>query len=231
MTIYWLLSEWIASNAWSVFSFAVIFISICESYAILSMSEVNLQNWIYFAVASSIISIVTIIGNIIIIIAFIKVRSLRRKPSNALILALSVTDLLFGIYEFVFKAVPYYFHNGNPFDQAGCIVKVAFLNLYPIGNLLLVAISIDRVLLVSLPYPRYVKTLTFFRVRMIVLVCYSIGLVAAIIELSLWNFAITNCTAEINFKIFCRSPPRCLNGLYLYTTLYWISFRFSWLEF
>ena len=200
------------------------FPSICESYAILTMSEINHQNRIYFAVASSIINIVTIIGNILIIIAFIKVRSLRRKPSNALILALSITDLLFGIYELVFYAVPYYFYNGNPFGKSGCIVTVAFNNLYPISNLLLVAISIDRVLLVSLPYPKYVKTLTLFRVRMAVLACYLIGLVTAVIELSIWNLAIRKSAEEINSAIFCKSPARHLEW---FASIYFVALGFG----
>ena len=91
-----------------------------------------------------------------------------------------------------------------------CIIITAFNNLYLISNLLLVAISIDRVLLVSLPYPKYVKTITVFRVRIAILVCYSIGLVAAVIEVSLWNFAVRISAVEIDFKMLCRSPPRYL---------------------
>ena len=169
-------------------------------------------NRILFAAASSVISLVTIIGNILIITAFVQVRSLKRKPSNVLILALSITDLLFGIYEYMFYALPYYFYHGNPFDQTGCILNTALNELFMIGNLLLVAISIDRVLLVSLPYPKYTKTLTLFRVRMTILACYSIGLVAAIIEVGLWDYALRKqaSAAEINFKMFCKSPTRRL---------------------
>ena len=53
--------------------------------------------------------------------------------------------------------------NRNPFDEAGCIVKVVFINLYPIGNLLLVPISIDGVLLVSLPESKICLDIDFIK--------------------------------------------------------------------
>lgn len=93
-------------------------------------SLINHSNRILFAAASSVISLLTIIGNVLVIAAFVKVRSLKRKPSKVLILALSVTDLLFGIYEYVFFALPAYFYDGNPFDQTGCVLNTALSQLF-----------------------------------------------------------------------------------------------------
>ena len=104
----------------------------------------------YHGVFATIITSITIIGNLLTIVAFFRVRMLRLNPSNQLILALSIADLLYAVFVLVFAAIPYAFLSYYPYGEIGCSILVAGSNFYVVGNLILVAISVDRLLLVSL---------------------------------------------------------------------------------
>ena len=164
----------------------------------------------YYGIFSTIITCINITGNTLTVIAFINDKSLRVNPSNTLILALSVTDLLYGLTVFTFVSVPYVFALGYPYGEAGCMTLVTFSNLYVVGNLLLVAISIDRISLVGMNYSKYVKMQTPKRMKVFICICYSTGIAAALFELSLWKHAknTIKSAASIDFDNYCISPSR-----------------------
>ena len=164
----------------------------------------------YHGVFALIFACLNISGNLLIIIAFIKVKPLRVNPSNVLILALSIADLLYGSFVLILDAIPYAFMDVYPYGEYGCMMLVAGSNCYVVGNLILVAISIDRLLLVSMDYNKYIKFQTLSRMKQILAICCAIGLASAVFELSLWNYAkSTNpVAANINFSVACFSPAR-----------------------
>ena len=125
--------------------------------------------WVHIVMQS-----VTIIANLMTIIAFARIRSLRTHTSNLLIYALSITDFMWGILQFVELGVSYVYQSGPPFGELGCKISVPFEYMYNAGNMLLVAISVDRVLLVSLDYQKYVNIMTTRRLKVIIAVCYLI---------------------------------------------------------
>ena len=175
----------------------------------------------YHGVFATIITSITIIGNLFTIIAFFRIKMLQLNPSNRLILALSIADLLYAAFVLVFAAIPYAFLPYYPYGEIGCSILVAGSNFYVVGNLILVAISVDRLLLVSLAYSTYTKIQTRTRINLSIGVCYAMGLVSALFELSLWQYAKkTNpVAAAINFSKYCFSPARFTRWFGLFYSL------------
>ena len=164
---------------------------------------------------------VTIIANLMTIAAFMKVPSLQTHTSNLLIFALSITDLVCGVYQLLYYGIPSAFGLRPPLGEIGCMVSVPLEYTYNTGNFLLIAISIDRVLLVSMDYSQYVKMMTKFRLKALAGICVMICQVASIIELSFWNYAKRNNAnaASINFKKLCLFPARRMNSFSIYVSV------------
>ena len=153
---------------------------------------------------------VTIIANLMTIIAFAKIRSLRTHTSNLLIYALSITDFMWGIFQFLYSGVSFVYQSGPPFGELGCKISVPFEFMYNVGNMLLVAISVDRVLLVSLDYQKYVKIMTMRRLKVIIAVCYLICNIGSAIELGLWEVAKSALAPakSLDYTHSCPFPAR-----------------------
>ena len=175
-----------------------------------------------FGVCQTVTQSATIVANLLTIIAFANVRSLRTHTSNVLIFALSVTDFFWGIFQLLFYGVTFIYHSGPPGAEIGCRISVPFEYIYNAGNMLLIAISVDRVLLVSLNYSTYVKIMTARRLYLIIAACFLICLIGSIIELSLWDFAKRNNAnaANLDFSHGCPYPPRRMKLFGLYVSLF-----------
>ena len=163
----------------------------------------------------------TIVANLLTIIAFANIRSLQTHTSNLLIYALSVTDFIWGIFQLLFYGVTYIYRYGPPGGEIGCMISVPFEYIYNAGNVLLVAISIDRVLLVTLDYSKYVKVTTKRRLKVIIAVCYLICLVGAAFELGLWNVAKDSIEAELDYTHGCPFPARRMKFIGLFVSLFY----------
>ena len=170
-------------------------------------------------VATFVASLLTIIGNSLVVVAFQMLKSHSSKPSNLLILALAYADLVYGTYMFVYYGVPLAFGLGHPYGELGCKLTILVDYSYNFGNLLLIAISIDRVLLVSVKYPRYTKLQSAFRVKITIAICFCISLSGSLIEFSLWNYARRNyeTASNIDYDQYCLYPTRRMKwfGLYI----------------
>ncbi len=154
-------------------------------------------------------STLTILANLLTIIVFAKERSLRLKPSNNFILALNVSDMLFGIYVFTMVGIPGVLP-GYPYGETGCMISHIASYTYVVGNLLLIAISVDRVLLVSLNYSKYTKFQTEFTVNTTICLCYGLAFIPGVVELGLWNHAkhVNFIATLIDYDAYCLSPTR-----------------------
>ena len=71
-------------------------------------------------------------------------------------------------------------------------------------------ISIDRFLLVSVKYPRYVKIQTHFRIKLTLLIGWIFSLLTSVVELSMWEVAkgLDYTASIIDYNKYCLSPPR-----------------------
>ena len=119
-----------------------------------------MAEWLYiYGVTTFVMSIITIIGNVMTVVVFQQERSLTVKPSNLLILALSMTDLIYGVYILIYYGITV-FGLGYPYGELGCMVSVVLENTFVISNILLVGISLDRVFLITVDYSKYIKLQT-----------------------------------------------------------------------
>ena len=165
----------------------------------------------------------TIVANLLTIIAFANIRSLRTHTSNMLIYALSVTDFIWGIFQLGYYGVTYTYRYGPPGGEIGCMISVPFEYIYSAGNMLLIAISFDRVMLVSLDYSKYVKMTTKRRLKVTIAVCYLICLAGAALELGLWNVAKRSIKAKLDYTHGCPFPARRMKFFGLFVSLFYFT--------
>ena len=157
----------------------------------------------------SLVILVTLVGNLATIVAFVKVRSLHEKPSDLLILALSCADFGLGIdiiLHFPVSAVGYW-----PWGEIGCQIYVLLGNTCVFSGVIITAfISLDRYLLISREYPMYIKLLTKRRIIISICLIYGYSSIMGIIEVTLWNYVPVPGGGKKNFDYSreCRSPPK-----------------------
>lgn len=170
---------------------------------------------IFFAIFIPLLSILTVVSNIMIIIAFWKLPNLREKPSELLILNLSCVDLLTGLLVLPVQSLVYIIPGYWPLGEIGCRLQAISLQTNIYASLFtLIAISTDRCLLVLKEYPVYLKMQSLRRIQVTIAVCWLAAFTAAMIEQILWNPAksIDKTAASIDFDKTCLTPPRRLKG-------------------
>ena len=103
--------------------------------------------WFLYPVATCyiLIAVVAVVGNLLVCFAILTNRSLRRKPTNLLLLSLAVSDLLTATIAMPFDIESLFRQGGW---KHGAVMCVAFLTVYlitvPTSILTLLAISVDR---------------------------------------------------------------------------------------
>ncbi len=184
--------------------------------------EINL----YYMVVTPIICVLTVAGNSATINAFWKLPSLCEKPSETLILHLSITDLLTGLVVIPIFSPNYVTPGYWPLGEFGCrwVAGPIFNICVHTSILLLLAISLDRFLLVYKEYPKYVKIQSRSRIQLTIVGCWMMGVCSVIFEQSLWDVAKTldESAANINYNAVYLSPSRRLKefSLTFFLTLY-----------
>ena len=165
---------------------------------------------IFYAIFIPILILLTVVGNIAILVAFWKMPSLREKPSELLILNLSCVDLSTGLIVIPYWA-PVYITGSWPFGETGCRILAAFMNTSVHASLFAIStISIDRFLLVMKEYPQYLKMQSKRRVYYTIIACWIFAGMTVIPQQGMWNRAkiIDDTAREINFDLLCLFPPR-----------------------
>lgn len=164
----------------------------------------------FFAIFYPILTFSTIFFNAGILVAFWKEKGLRNKPSDLLILCLALVDFSHGVVLLPVNSHQY-FVGRWALGETTCQIFFGIEDVIEGTSLLLLgAISWDRLLLVTLDYPKYLKTQSKFRVKITVITCLVINILIAVIEVSIWDYSKTVPVKawKINFDISCLSPPR-----------------------
>ena len=178
------------------------------SFSLDSSFEINVT----YAVAISIVCILTIVGNLGTINAFRKLPELLDKPSEMLILSLSCSDLVIGLICIPFVATPLWFTTGTwPFGETACRAITFCADVFCISSLYTIcAIFLDRFLLVYLEYPQYLKVQTKRRIYLYIAFVWLWPTAWAVVELSLWDvFKKIDETASLDdYSKICISPSR-----------------------
>ncbi len=171
-----------------------------------------------YGIVTLAMSILTVLWNTMIILAFYKEQNLRSRPSNLLILAIATSDLIYGLNLFVYYGFSFI---GHPYGEIGCMISVFTEYAYVISNTFLVTISLDRLLLVSVPYSKYSAWQSKTRIKIQIGIVCVLGLIAAIVELSLWNYSkkVSPIAASIDFDLYCLYPARRMQSYGLVVSL------------
>ena len=189
-------------------------------------NDMKLTYSIQITVYTVILSLTTALANLGTIIAFWKVKGLGEKPSDYLILSLAVVDLFQGLILIPLHMSSFIFSRWI-FGELGCkfYVAMAYASVTN-GLVILCAISLDRLLLVKVQYPRYVKFQSKKRILCTIAVCWIISIVAATIDIGFWDFAksIHVIAANINFTYTCLSPTRWIPEISLVFLLLFLLF-------
>lgn len=182
-----------------------------------SLPDINL----FFAISIPPIGFMTLFGNAAVMLAFWKVPGLKQKPSNLLILNLAVSDFIMGLTT-LFLLLPYLILSYWPYGEIGCAIGVSLTHYISFVSLsTLCTISVDRVLLVSREYPKYMKIMSRRRVKIIIGLCWTIALSIIVLELSLWQKAKSMYAkaAEIDYNKTCVSPGKAVKAFSLFIFL------------
>ncbi len=168
---------------------------------------------IFFAIFIPGLSLFTVLGNVAIIVAFWKLPALRSKPGELLILNLALVDFSTGLITLPLWSAAYITPWSWPFGENGCRVTAAFNNITVHGSLFaIMTISVDRVFLVLMEYPKYLKIQSYKRVYTTIAACWIFAISTVIPQQAIWNYAkiIDKTAREINFEKLCLFPPRRL---------------------
>ena len=78
-----------------------------------------MPTFVIFGIILCLTQPITILANILTIIAFVKVPSLQIHTSNLLIFALSIADFVSGVYQLLYYGIPFAFGLSPPFGEIG----------------------------------------------------------------------------------------------------------------
>ena len=156
----------------------------------------------------AIMGLLTILGNLFTILAFGHEPSLKKKPGDLLILSLSVAD--FGTGFVLLGTLPLYL-GVWPFGKIGCKIFTGLGDVFLAPGIFTITfISVDRYLLVSKPYTKYLKKQTRKRIFGMISIAWGIGLLNGVTEVILWDLIDVSGTnvEHIDYNVECRSVPK-----------------------
>ncbi|XP_071792575.1 5-hydroxytryptamine receptor 4-like [Asterias amurensis] len=153
----------------------------------------------------SLLSLVTITGNLLTITAFVTDASLRKKPSNLFILSLSCADLLVGFVIPI--GVGELICSSWRFGEIGCQLDSFTSNIGIIAGMgSITMIALDRYLLISRQYPRYLALQSRPNVHRSIAAVWVVSVSIGLLEIIIWEAV--DFSTGYDFIVECRSPPR-----------------------
>ncbi len=156
-----------------------------------------------------------VICNVATMAAFFNLQVLRRKPSNLLILTLSCADFGVGLVQMLQLPVAL---ERWPFGKFGCQFAQWLGSVcVSAGLVTTAAISIDRYLLISREYPRYLVIQSSKRITCTIIGIWLYGFVIGTAEMVLWDpLTPSGLQDYFDYSRDCRSPPKGNPGFALF---------------
>ncbi len=153
--------------------------------------------------------IITIIGNVATIYAYYHERGLREKPSDLLVLNLSIADLGIGMFCMPF-AISNHICDCWMTKEIGCRIWVVLSDIFVFAGVAsVIAISMDRFLLVAREYSTYLRIQNKSRIKITIMLCWSFPIIPLTLDHGLWNYAKKLPNARfVDFTYTCLSPSR-----------------------
>ena len=172
------------------------------------------KHWALNSAINIFFSVTAILGNILILIALHKVSSLH-SPSKLLYRCLAITDLIVGLISGPNNVLYYTFlaqHRLNLCFYSAAIGTVIFTILSAVSLLTMTAISVDRLLALSLGL-RYRQVVTLKRFRALVISFWIISITFA--SMSFWKFMIVKSFNYILILLCIFISAFCYSKIFL----------------
>lgn len=130
---------------------------------------------VYFTIAIiGIISIIAVIGNILVFIAFYKEKRLRR-PTNYLILSLAIADVFIGAFSVIIYAFYINFYDWN-YSMDLCILWLSLdYWIFQASVFGVIIITIERFLVIKYPLINHTGSKKTFRIKLAIILTWMIS--------------------------------------------------------
>lgn len=169
-------------------------------------------------VVTSIWTIIIIIGNSATIAAFCYVPGLRIRPSDLIFLNLACTDLGLGLSNvlFVYSRINVIWPTG----KVGCQITLFAQNIFVVASVFTtVAIVMDRYLLVSREFPKYLTIQCRSTVRATIALIWMYAFISAGSEIILWDRVAVLDIGRTDRPDTCQSPVK---HIFLPSAIYYV---------
>ena len=157
------------------------------------------------------LSILAGIGNLGTIWAFCSSATVRRKPSDMILLSLACAD--FGVATFILPRVIYVqIASYWPFGEIGCrFSSLISGTLVVAGEYTVILLSWDRYRMLTMDYSKYMKRHTTGFIAAAIAVTWFISSLKGLIDNAIWNWVLNSLPPNQgpNYALRCRTP-----GLY-----------------
>lgn len=156
----------------------------------------------------SIITVLTVVGNMLVILSVLIVKKLQR-PSNYLLVSLAVSDLLVGVVVMPLS-IAYYITNSWYLGETICSMWVSFDVMLCTASILnLLAISVDRYLVITRPFD-YARDRSWKHIVLYIFLAWVISILTCTLPLMVgWNVQHSNRHCRINedvsYQIYATS--------------------------
>ncbi len=129
-------------------------------------------------------SLMAVLGNGLVLLAFIKVERLLRSQTNYFILSLAVADLLVGLLGVPFAILT---SEGLPYNFHVCVIMLTFLLwLCGTSTFSLIGVTVDRFIAVSYPLS-YQDIMTGRRAVIIIALSWVMSAIVGFLPVVGWN--------------------------------------------
>ena len=154
------------------------------------------------------LSILAGIGNLGTIWAFCSSATVRRKPSDMILLSLACAD--FGVATFMLPRIIYVqLAHYWPFGEIGCrFSSLISGTLVVAGEYTVILLSWDRYRMLTMDYSKYMKWHTSRFTAAAVAITWFISSLKGLIDNAIWNWALNSLPPNQgpNYSLRCRTP-------------------------
>ena len=161
----------------------------------------------------AVIASATLVVNLANIIAFLHSKKLREKPANLLIFFLGIINIYQAATLLVAAFTAYFIRRRSQLLWSSNVCKISWFVIVSLhvsitqGLIFVTVIALDRILLVSMNYTRYVRFQSRHCIKATIAICWVLSLIPAVIDWGLWYFAKSK-HQELGLSKWCISPVK-----------------------
>lgn len=181
----------------------------------------SLSATIVIGVLAAIASIVTVVGNIMVLVAFVMEKSLR-QPSNYLIASLAVTDVLIGMFSMPLYTLYLLSDSYWPLGQWACDLWLSLdYTVCLVSQYTVFLITLDRFCSVKIP-AKYRNWRTGAKIKIMIAATWLVPSLVFFISVIGWQYFVGIRTVEVH-QCFVQFTDDPLFNTILVISYYWVT--------